>query len=132
MLEETKEVQRVIEATTRSTIENLEQTRNNERASHIYACFQPITVKIFTDQIGKLPYPSISGNKYMFALYDCNANYNDAVPMPSKKKHKILDASKKAHSCVKKEDSHQNYKDQTTKHRKYYSTSWNSKVLITS
>ena len=62
----------------------ISQEPNNKRTHHVFPSIQPITGKIFTDQTGQFPCPSISGNKYLFVLYDYDANYIDAVPMPSR------------------------------------------------
>ena len=73
----------------------------NTRTHHVFTTCEPITGKIFTDQTGQFICPSISGNKYLFILYDYDSNYIDAVPMPSKTKHQILLAYQKSIKMLK-------------------------------
>ena len=80
----------------------INQEPNNKRTHHVFPSVQPITGKIFTDQTGQFPCPSISGNKYLFVLYDYDANYIDAVPMPSRTQHQILIAYKKSTDMLRK------------------------------
>ena len=48
-----------------------------------------------------MPIISISGNWYIFILYDDDANYIDAVPIPSRTKHQILKAFQQSESILK-------------------------------
>ena len=45
-----------------------------------------LTGKIFSDQTGQFLVPSISGNKYVFLLYDYDSNYMMVDPIPSRTK----------------------------------------------
>ena len=49
---------------------------DNLRTHHYYATtFEiPTTGKIFTDQTGRFPIPSSTGNQYVFVLYDYDSN----------------------------------------------------------
>ena len=76
--------------------EVINKTPNNTRTHQVYASFQPITGKIFTDQSGQFLSTSISGNKYLFLLNYCDVNYIDYLSMPSRTKHQILLTYKKS------------------------------------
>ena len=68
----------------------------------MYTRYQPTTKKIFTDQTDQFLCSSISGNKYLFLLYDYDADDIDDVPMPSRAKHQILLAYKKNTDMLRK------------------------------
>ena len=76
-------------------------TTPTTRTRYIYATCEPITGRVHSDQTGALPITSISGNKYIFILYDEDSNYIDAVPIPSRTKHQILAAYKSSHAMLK-------------------------------
>jgi hypothetical protein len=65
------------------------------RTYNTFASCQPITGKTFSDQTGRFICPSISGNQYLFVLYDYDSNTIHAEPIPSRTKHQILQAFKK-------------------------------------
>ena len=45
-----------------------------KRTKYIYAAHESITGNIYSNQTGAFPVTSISGNKYLFILYDGDAN----------------------------------------------------------
>jgi hypothetical protein len=57
---------------------------------------QPVTGKMYSDQTGRFPIPSRSGNNYMFVLYDYDSNSIHAEPIPNRESQTIL----KAYKCV--------------------------------
>ena len=62
------------------------------RTHHVYAdCFD-LTATIFTDQTGPFILPSISGNKYVFVLYDFDSNYIAVQAIPSRTKEHLVTA----------------------------------------
>ena len=64
-----------------------------KRTHHVYVnCFSA-TGKIYTDQTGPFLRPSISGNKYVFILYDYDSNYIAAVAIPSRTKDHLVRAT---------------------------------------
>ena len=68
-----------------------------------HACFAAVvetTGKVFTDQTGRFPCPSSSGNNYLMIVYVYDANYIHMEPMPSRTKHQILEAYKRAHAVL--------------------------------
>ena len=50
------------------------------------------TGKIFSDQTGPFLVPSISGNRYVFILYDYDSNHIFAVPIPIRTKEQLVKA----------------------------------------
>ena len=72
-----------------STIPSLPTTPTS-RTCYIYTIREPITGQVQSDQTEAMPITPISGNRYIFILYDEDSNYIDAVPIPSRTKHKIL------------------------------------------
>ena len=82
--------------------EVIDQTPNNKITHQVYTSYQPITRKIFTDQTGQFLCPSISGNKYLFLLYDYGAIYIDGVSMMSRAKYQIILAFKKSTELLRK------------------------------
>ena len=44
----------------------------------------PTTGKIFTDQTGRFPIPSSTGNQYVFLLYDYDSNYIHAIAIKNR------------------------------------------------
>ena len=72
------------------------------RTHHTYAsCFEA-TGKIFTDQTGSFLLPSISGNKYVFILYDFDSNYISATAIPSRSKEHLVQAYLSAVSLLQR------------------------------
>ena len=67
-------------------------TTTPSRTHHVYADCYNITGKIFTDQTGPFILPSISGNKYVFVLYDYDSNYIAARAIPSRTKEHLVTA----------------------------------------
>jgi hypothetical protein len=53
---------------------------------------QPITGKTYSDQTGRFPVPSRSGNNYMFVLYEYDSNLIYAEPIPNRESITILNA----------------------------------------
>ena len=58
--------------------------------------------KIFTNQTGQFLCSSLSGNKYLLVLYNYDANYINAIPMPSRTKHQIQLAYKQSTEMLRK------------------------------
>lgn len=71
------------------------------RTQYIYAACEPVTSTVHSDQTGALPITSISGNKYIFILYDEDSNYIDDIPIPSRTKLQILQAYQSSHTMLK-------------------------------
>ena len=65
-----------------------------------YASCYEVTGKIFTDQTGPFIHPSISGNKYVFILYDYDSNYISATAIPSRSKEHLVKAYRSAVSLL--------------------------------
>jgi hypothetical protein len=55
---------------------------------------------VFTDQTGRLPKQSKSGNNYLLVLYDYDSNYTHAEPIPNRSANSILTAYQQAHSLL--------------------------------
>ena len=72
-----------------------EIVRKNNRTNYTYPHCIEITGQIHSDQTGQFLVPSISGNKYVFILYDYDSNFIHAEPIPSRSKHQILKAFNK-------------------------------------
>jgi hypothetical protein len=66
------------------------------RTHQVYAAVldKSPTGSIYTDQTGRFPLPSSSGNQYLFVLYDYDSNYIDAHPIPNRTASTILKAFK--------------------------------------
>ena len=68
-------------------------TLHQPKRSHaIYTDCIQATGRIFTDQSGPFLTPSISGNKYIFILYDYDSNFINAIPIPSRTKEQLVKA----------------------------------------
>ena len=63
-----------------------------KRSHSVYTDCIPATGRIYTDQSGPFLTPSISGNKYIFILYDYDSNFIDAIPIPSRTKEQLVKA----------------------------------------
>ena len=70
----------------------MEQLTNNLRTHHCYTTtFEiPTTGKIFTDQTGRFPIPSSTGNQYVFVLYYYDSNYIHAIAIKNRKTNLYL------------------------------------------
>ena len=65
----------------------------NMRTHFVYpACITP-TNTISTDQTGAFPITSISGNKYIFVIYDYDSNLIYGIPIPSRSKAQLTSAT---------------------------------------
>ena len=53
-----------------------------------------ITNKVYSDQTGRFPVPSVRGNTQLFVLYHFDSNYIFLRPIKNKRKETILDACK--------------------------------------
>ena len=72
-----------------------------KRTKYVHAACELITGNIHSYQTGVFPVTSISGNKYIFMMYDEDANYIDVIPIPSCTQHQILRAYKRSNSMLK-------------------------------
>lgn len=72
-----------------------------KRLKIVYPACIDVTGQIYTDQTGQFLVPSISGNKYLFILYDYDSNLIHAEPMTSRTQHQILAAYKKSMAMLK-------------------------------
>ena len=73
-------------------------TNNTEeivRTNNIFIDNIEITGRTFSDQTGRFVCPSISGNNYVFVLYDFDSNSIHALPIPTRKKEHIVSAFQK-------------------------------------
>ena len=61
-----------------------------------------ITGKIFTDQTGRFPVPSIDGYRYLMLLYEYDSNTIQAVPMKSRSKEEMVKAYQTHHEYLVK------------------------------
>ena len=68
-------------------------SQRNEQ--NVYISCHHITGKTYSDQTGRFICPSISGNNYIFLLYNFDTNSIHAEPIPSRTKHQLLNAFKK-------------------------------------
>lgn len=65
----------------------------NQRTHFVYpACITP-TGTISTDQTGAFPISSISGNKYIFVIYDYDSNLIYGIPISSRSKAQLTHAT---------------------------------------
>ena len=62
------------------------QNSTKKQLKYVYNSFVHVTGGVHRDQTGSLYIPSISKNKYVFVLYDNDANYVHAVPILSRTK----------------------------------------------
>lgn len=69
---------------------------------YCFAAIVEYTGKVFTDQTGKFPVRSQSGNNQLLVLYAYDANYIHAEPMPNKSANSILKAYQAAHTTLVK------------------------------
>ena len=76
---------------TASTANAEEITRTN----NIFIENIEITGRTFSDQTGGFVCPSISGNNYVFIVYDFDSNSIHALPIPTRKKEHIVAAFQK-------------------------------------
>ena len=65
------------------------------RTNNIFIDNIEITGRTFSDQTGRFVCPSISGNNYVFVVYDYDSNSIHALPIPTRKKEHILAAFQK-------------------------------------
>ena len=77
---------------------NPEPTLDGQRTHVCFLSVEAFTGQVFSDQTGRFPVPSSSGNNYLMVVYDYDSNLIDAEPMPSKTKHQILAAYKRVHA----------------------------------
>ncbi len=64
------------------------------RTNNVFVDNIDITGRTFSDQTGRFVCPSISGNNYIFILYDYDTNSIHAVAIPNRKKESLLSAMK--------------------------------------
>ena len=75
----------IIPATTTPTVQTpTTEPRPIARTHALYAFCIPSTGKIFTDQTGRMPIRSTSGNSDLLVLYDYDSNCIHAEAMPSR------------------------------------------------
>ena len=72
-----------------------------KRTKYVYAACEPMTGNIHSNQTGAFPMLSISGNKYLFILYDDYANCIDTIPIPSRTQHQLLKSYQQSHNMLK-------------------------------
>ena len=77
---------------------------NGKRTHSLYAAtIDPAKEgMVFTDQTGRLPKQSKSGNNYLLILYDYDSNYIHAEPIPNRSANCILTAYQQAHCLLVK------------------------------
>ena len=63
-----------------------------ERTHNVYATCFSATGKIFTDQTRPFLLQSVSGNKYVFVLYDYDSNFIATVAIPARTKEHLVRA----------------------------------------
>ncbi len=76
--------------------------QNSIKTHSCYAAvidFEP-TQEVFSDQTGKFPVTSISGNAYIFVLYDYDSNIIWGVPIKNRTAEVILQAYKECHAML--------------------------------
>ena len=91
-------------------------TANAENIIRTYNIFIEnieITGRTFSDQAGRFVCPSISGNNYVFVVYDYDGNSIHALPIATRKKEHIVAAFQK----IVKKTNPQKAKNSTTQTR---------------
>lgn len=78
------------------------QEKENQRTHEIYPACLPASGQIFTDQTGKFPVISSSGNQYLMILYDYDSNYIFAEPIPNRTEFQLLQAYKKMKTTLQR------------------------------
>ena len=76
---------------------------NGERTNYLYPAVIELTQPagtIHTDQTGKFPVQSKSGNNYLLILYDYDSNYIHAEPIKNRSASEILRAYQRAHKVL--------------------------------
>jgi len=67
----------------------------NIRTNNIFIDNIKVTGRTFSDQTGRFVCPSVSGNNYVFIVYDYDSNSIHAVPIATRKKEHIVAAFQK-------------------------------------
>ena len=80
----------------------LSNAKQEERSHNVFIKDIEITGKIFTDQTGRFPVPSIEGYKYVMILYDYDSNSVRGVPMKSRSKEEMVRAYQDHHAYLVK------------------------------
>jgi hypothetical protein len=85
----------VIQATSSPLSQSHPETSPNEnqRTHFIYPACITMTGNISTDQTGPFPTTSISGNRYVFVIYDYDSNLIYGIPIPSRTKTQLTKAT---------------------------------------
>ena len=74
---------------------SINTTEETVRTNNIFIDNIEITGRTFSDQTGRFVCPSISGNNYVFVVYDYDSNSIHALPIPTRKKEHIVAAFQK-------------------------------------
>ena len=80
----------------RSTKEVVEDTKSQQltakKMHDVYIKIHNVTETMYTDQTGRFPATSTSGNQYIMVLVEVDGNYIDAEPMKNKTEGSIIKA----------------------------------------
>ena len=56
--------------------------------------------KVYTDQTGKFPFQSVSGNRYLMVMVEVDSNYIDAQPMKNRTGKDHIKAYQELLQCI--------------------------------
>jgi hypothetical protein len=71
-----------------------------DRTHTVYVDIHHVTGKLSTDQTGRIPIPSTSGNNYLMVVYEYDSNFIHAEPLKSRSGPNILAAYQTIHDMI--------------------------------
>jgi hypothetical protein len=100
--QEIREADKAEAAAAPEQAEHLFPEPDETETHHCYVTLEEFTSKAYSNQTGKFPVPSISGNTQVFVLYHYDGNRIFMEPMKGKSKESMLQAYSKVYKRIQK------------------------------